>query len=129
MKNYNYIVVGGGPSGIFFSLEIKNRFPNASVLLIEKGNEINKRICPKRKTGVCVGCNPCNITTGFSGSGAFSDGKLTISDHGEIGGFLIDYIGREKYHDLLEYTDSIYLKHGADKKLHGVDNIEDVKNI
>lgn len=129
MKYYDYIVVGGGPSGIFFSLEIKNRFPDASVLLIEKGNEINKRTCPKRKTGVCVGCNPCNITTGFSGSGAFSDGKLTISDHGEIGGFLIDYIGKEKYHDLLEYTDGIYLKHGADKKLHGIDRLEDVKNI
>lgn len=129
IKNYDYIVVGGGPSGIFFSYEIKKRYPEKTVLLIEKGNQIENRVCPKRITGKCVNCKPCNITTGFSGSGAFSDGKLTISDHGEIGGFLINYIGHDKYKELLEYTDDIYLKFGADPKLHGIDKLDDIKNI
>lgn len=129
MNKYDYIVVGGGPSGIFFSYEMKKNHPEKSILLIEKGNKIESRICPKRKTGKCVNCTPCNITTGFSGSGAFSDGKLTISDHGEIGGFLIDYIGKKNYHDLLEYTDNIYLDFGADTKLHGTDNMDAVRDI
>ena len=130
MKNFfDYIVVGGGPSGIFFSYELKKQKPNCSVLLIEKGNAIEKRICPKRKTGVCTKCSPCNITTGFSGSGAFSDGKLSINTHGEIGGELINYIGKDKFKEILEYTDNIYLELGADSKLYGIENMDDIKEI
>lgn len=128
-KFYDYIVVGGGPSGIFFSYELKKIHPNSSILLIEKGNPIEKRICPKRKTGKCSNCIPCNITTGFSGSGAFSDGKLSINTHGEIGGELINYIGKENFKEILEYTDNIYLDLGADTKLYGIEDIEAIKNI
>ena len=36
--------------------------------------------CPKAEIGHCVNCRPtCAITTGFSGAGAFSDGKLSLS--------------------------------------------------
>lgn len=34
----------------------------------------------KNKTGKCVNCKPyCHITTGFSGAGAFSDGKFSLN--------------------------------------------------
>ena len=49
---------------------------SSATLLIEKGQPVQKRSCPKGATGRCVGCKPyCHITTGFSGAGAFSDGN------------------------------------------------------
>jgi len=126
MKNYDVIIVGAGCAGIFTAYEIvKNS--NLKVLMIEKGNSMKKRICPKRKLYKCVNCNPCNITTGFSGAGAFSDGKLTLSP--DVGGTLYEYIGYDKTEELINYVDSIYLSFGADKKIYGNDNIEAIKEI
>jgi len=93
MKKWDYIIVGAGPSGIFAALELKKLDDSCKILMLEKGNPIGKRTCPKRTTGKCVGCNPCNITTGFAGAGAWSDGKLSLSE--EVGGNLPSYIGRE----------------------------------
>ena len=61
MNKYDVIIIGAGPAGIFAALELKKEKPELSILMLEKGNAIEKRICPKRKTGVCVGCKPCNI--------------------------------------------------------------------
>ena len=69
--------------------------------MIEKGKSIEKRKCPKRKTGTCANCQPCALTTGFSGGGSFSDGKLSINQDGEIGGELAQYIGIEKFREIL----------------------------
>ena len=81
------IIVGAGPSGIFAAYQlIKGSVVTPQITIIEKGNDINKRHCPKSKTNKCVNCNPCAITTGFSGAGAFSDGKLSLSP--EVGGDL-----------------------------------------
>ena len=83
---------------------------------------------PKAKTGKCVNCKPdCNITTGFSGAGAFSDGKLSLSC--EVGGNLPDLIGHEFAQQMIEYTDGIYLTFGADKKVEGVGHDEKIKAI
>ena len=92
-EHYDILIVGAGPSGIFTAYEAKKNNPQVRVLMIEKGHSIEKRKCPKRRTGVCADCEPCAITTGFSGSGSFSDGKLSISYDGEVGGELIKYIG------------------------------------
>lgn len=70
---YDVIIIGAGPCGIFTALQLKKNNPSSSILILEKGNTIKKRICPKRKTGICIGCKPCNITTGFAGAGAYSD--------------------------------------------------------
>ena len=52
---------------------------NKNILLIEQGKRVEKRVCPIEQTGKCVKCKPfCNITSGFSGAGAFSDGKLSL---------------------------------------------------
>ena len=103
MNKYDVIIIGAGPAGIFAALELKKEKPELSILMLEKGNAIEKRICPKRKTGVCVGCKPCNITTGFAGAGAYSDGKLSLSP--DVGGELPDYIGYEKTEELIAYVD------------------------
>ena len=73
-----------------------------------------------------MNCKPyCHITTGFSGAGAFSDGKLSLSP--EVGGDLPQLIGEDTVQSLIEYTDSIYLEFGADTRVEGVSEKEAVK--
>ena len=89
---------------------------------------MEKRRCPKSKTKQCVGCKPyCHITTGFSGAGAFSDGKLSLSS--DVGGDLPTLIGEDLAQETINYTDSIYLDFGADTHVEGVSNPEAVKEI
>lgn len=125
---YDVIIVGAGPSGIFTALELVRREPNKKVLIIEKGRRIDKRHCPKEQTKECVSCKPyCHITTGFSGAGAFSDGKLSLSY--EVGGDLPKIIGNDKAQDIINYADEIYLEFGADTKVEGLGNNEEIKDI
>ncbi|RII33839.1 FAD-binding protein [Clostridium chromiireducens] len=126
--NYDVIIVGAGPAGIFTAYELKKQKPQAKILLIESGKSIDKRHCPKDKTKKCVSCKPyCHITTGFSGAGAFSDGKLSLSY--EVGGDLPELAGVELVQEYINYADSIYLDFGADTKVEGVGNNEAVKEI
>ncbi len=122
LAHYDVIIVGSGPSGIFTAYEIRKVQPQTKVLMIEKGHSIEKRKCPKRKTGTCINCQPCAITTGFSGGGSFSDGKLSINADGEIGGDLAQYIGLEKFRETLAYVDRLYVGFGADTRVYGEDN-------
>ena len=73
------------------------------ILIIEKGRPIEKRVCPKRKTKVCVNCTPCSITTGFAGAGAFSDGKLSLSP--DVGGNLPSILGYDEALKLIHVQD------------------------
>ena len=128
MKKYDVVIVGAGPAGIFTAIELLRTGSKAHILMVEKGQPIEKRHCPKEKTKYCVGCKPyCHITTGFSGAGAFSDGKLSLSP--EVGGDLPSLIGEELAVDLIHYADSIYLEFGADEKIEGVSDPEAVKEI
>jgi uncharacterized FAD-dependent dehydrogenase len=89
------------------------------IVIVEKGKPVEKRSCPKTKTKKCLNCKPfCHITTGFSGAGAFSDGKLSLST--EVGGSLPELIGEELAQETIWYTDGIYLEFGADEKIEGV---------
>lgn len=122
------LIIGAGPSGIFTALEMLKNGSKKKIVIVEKGLPVEKRHCPKAKTGKCVNCKPdCNITTGFSGAGAFSDGKLSLSC--EVGGNLPDLIGHEFAQQMIEYTDGIYLSFGADKKVEGVGHDEKIKAI
>ncbi|WP_194192127.1 NAD(P)/FAD-dependent oxidoreductase [Clostridium chrysemydis] len=125
---YEVIIVGAGPAGIFTALEAIKREPNKKILLVEAGRRIDKRSCPKEKTNKCVSCKPyCHITTGFSGAGAFSDGKLSLNY--EVGGDLPELIGGNLVQEYIDYADKIYLEFGADEKVEGVENPEAVKEI
>ena len=125
---YDVIIVGAGPAGIFTALELIKKGSKDKILLLDMGKSIDKRHCPKDKTKVCVNCKPyCHITTGFSGAGAFSDGKLSLSY--EVGGDLPNLIGSDKAQEFIDYTDSIYLDFGADTKVEGVENNEEIKEI
>ena len=122
------VIVGTGPAGIFTAYEMLAKGSKKNIILVEKGQAIENRRCPKERTRQCVGCKPyCHITTGFSGAGAFSDGKLSLSC--EVGGDLPSLITPELAQETIEYCDSIYLDFGADTKVEGVGNSDAVKKI
>lgn len=134
--NYDVIVVGAGPAGIFTCYELMVKKPNLKVLLIDKGNDIYHRHCPiiEKKIEKCPvnregisSCYPaCAITNGFGGAGAFSDGKFNITS--EFGGWLTDYLPAQTVEELIEYVDEINLKHGATNQITDP-YTEDVKEI
>ncbi|GAB6108256.1 NAD(P)/FAD-dependent oxidoreductase [Fusibacter bizertensis] len=125
---YDLIIIGAGPAGIFTAYELLEKGYKGRVVLLEKGVSIDKRHCPKDKTEVCVNCKPyCHITTGFSGAGAFSDGKLSLCT--DVGGDLPELSGAKKVQAFIDYTDEIYLKFGADSKVEGIENNELIKEI
>ena len=122
------VIVGAGPSGILTALEMRKRGSKQKIVIVEKGLAVEQRRCPKSVTGRCVNCKPyCQITTGFSGAGAFSDGKLSLSY--EVGGDLPSLVGEQRAQETIDYTDSIYLEFGADEHIEGVSNNDAVKEI
>ena len=122
------VIVGAGPSGIFTAMEYLRKGGKKHILIVEKGAAIEKRACPKVKTHRCMDCKPyCHITTGFSGAGAFSDGKLSLSC--EVGGDFPSLIGSDAAQALIDYADKIYLEFGADSKIEGISDPVAVKDI
>ena len=115
---YNVAIIGAGPAGIFSALEIVKLRPEWKVILIEKGQKIEKRNCPIRDGAPkCVKCKRCGLLCGWGGAGAFSDGKLTLTP--DVGGHLVDYMSREKVEELIKYADNLYLEHGATDEVFG----------
>ena len=123
MKQYDVIVVGAGPGGIFTAYELMKLKPEYRVAVFEAGNPLEKRKCPidGEKIKSCVHCKTCAIMNGFGGAGAFSDGKYNITN--EFGGSLHEYIGKAKATELMEYVDSINMAYGgAGTKLYSTAN-------
>lgn len=128
MENqFDVIIIGAGPGGIFCAYELLDKKKDLKVLIVEKGRSIEKRQCPKRTTKQCVGCKPCSITTGFAGAGAFSDGKLSLSP--DVGGNLPAILGYDKTLELIQESDNIYLKFGADTSVYGLDRQAQIREI
>ena len=133
-KKYDVIVIGAGPSGIFLAYEFIKKNKDKKILLVEQGKKVENRVCPIERLGECAKCKPlCNITSGFSGAGAFSDGKLSLynpdDDDIHVGGDLHKYIGVDETKKLIDYADKIYLEFGADKHLEGNSHKEEIKKI
>ncbi len=131
---YDAIVIGMGPGAIFFAYEMLQHDKNKKILLIEQGKRVEERNCPIETIGKCIKCKPfCNITSGFSGAGAFSDGKLSLYNKEDkdfyVGGELHKYVGVEKTKKLIDYTDQIYLNFGADPKLEGTGHKKEINEI
>ena len=121
------VIIGAGPSGIFTALGLLAQKPGARIALVDAGLPVEQRKCPKEHVGECVSCDPCCITTGFSGAGAFSDGKLSLS--AEVGGDLPELIGFDVAQAAIGEVDNIYLSFGADEHVEGAGVDEEVKEI
>lgn len=110
---YDVIIIGAGPGGIFSAYELLKKKPDMKVAIFEAGHELNKRHCPidGDKIKNCIKCKSCSIMNGFGGAGAFSDGKYNITN--DFGGTLYEYIGKEKAIELMKYVDKINMSHGG----------------
>lgn len=112
--NYDVIIIGAGPGGIFSAYELMKLKPELKVAVFEAGNRLEKRKCPidGKKVKTCIHCKSCGIMNGFGGAGAFSDGKYNITN--QFGGTLHEYIGKKEAIELMEYVDAINLSHGGE---------------
>ena len=112
--NYDVIIIGAGPGGIFSAYELIKRRPELKIAVFEAGHSLGKRHCPidGEKIKSCIGCKSCSIMSGFGGAGAFSDGKYNITN--DFGGTLFEYIGKKQALELMHYVDSINLAYGGE---------------
>ena len=123
--NYDVLIIGAGPGGIFSAYELVQKKPEWKIAVLEAGNPLDKRKCPidGDKVKSCVGCKTCAIMNGFGGAGAFSDGKYNITN--AFGGTLHEYIGKQKAIELMEYVDGINVSYGGFKtKLYSTTNTQ-----
>ncbi len=113
--NYDVIIIGAGPGGIFTAYELvcKSARP-LKVGVFEMGHPLEKRVCPidGKKVKSCIRCKSCSIMSGFGGAGAFSDGKYNITN--DFGGSLHEYIGKSHALELMRYVDEINLRFGGE---------------
>lgn len=115
--NYDVIIIGAGPGGIFSAYELRDS--GLKVAVFEEGHELSRRKCPIDgvKVKSCINCKTCSIMSGFGGAGAFSDGKYNITN--DFGGSLYEHIGKKTALELMEYVDKINVAHGgANTKLY-----------
>ena len=114
MMNYDVIIIGAGPGGIFSAYELMKLNPDLKIAVFESGYALENRKCPIDgvKVKSCIKCKTCAIMSGFGGAGAFSDGKYNITN--DFGGTLFEYIGRKEAMDLMKYVDDINVSHGGE---------------
>lgn len=112
--NFDVIIVGAGPGGIYSAYELNRLRPELKVAVFEAGHALEKRHCPIDgvKVKTCIGCKSCSIMSGFGGAGAFSDGKYNITN--DFGGTLYEYIGKQQAIDLMKYVDEINMQYGGE---------------
>ena len=110
---YDVIILGTGEAGIFAAYEMAEQCPKARVLVLDQGPDIYHRSCPivAGKVKACIHCKVCDTMCGFGGAGAFSDGKYNFTT--AFGGWLTDFMPEKEVMELIDYVDSLNVKHGA----------------
>ncbi|MCK4734838.1 MAG: hypothetical protein KAT65_20455 [Methanophagales archaeon] len=96
-KRFDLVIIGAGPGGLFAAYKIIENIKNIRILVLDKGKEPSKRICPAIDN-VCENCKVCNLISGGGGAGLFSDGKLTLDL--SVGGYLKKFIPHERRTEL-----------------------------
>ena len=114
VMDYDVIIIGAGPGGIFSAYELTRLSPERKIAVIEAGHALDRRRCPidGDKVKSCIGCKSCSIMSGFGGAGAFSDGKYNITN--DFGGTLYEYIGKARALELMRYVDEINMRYGGE---------------
>lgn len=114
-NQFDVIIIGAGPGGIFSAYELMQKKPELKVAVFESGYSLEKRHCPIDgvKVKSCIKCPTCAIMNGFGGAGAFSDGKYNITN--DFGGTLYEYIGKSEAINLMKYVDEINVSHGGEE--------------
>lgn len=115
-QHFNTIIIGCGEAGLYAAYELLQTAPEMSILILEKGKDINNRKCPivEGKVKECINCDTCSIMNGFGGAGAFSDGKFNFTT--DFGGWLTDFMDEKEVMDLIEHVDGINVSFGATKE-------------
>ena len=67
-KDFDIIIIGAGPGGIFSAYELMKLNPDLKVAVFEAGHALDKRHCPidGDKIKSCINCKSCSIMSGFS---------------------------------------------------------------
>jgi uncharacterized protein len=123
---YDVIIVGGGPAGLFAAYHLIEH-SRLNVLLIEKGKSPLKRKCPNHNLQKCVQCDPCNILSGVGGAGLYSDGKLNfIPRLGKTD--LTQFMSLNSAQTLIDETEEIFTKFKMDGHVFPT-NLSEAKQI
>ena len=117
MKNYDVVIVGAGPAGLFTAYELISKNKNIKICLIDQGKKAEHRTCPMKEGHKCANCNPCQILSGFGGAGTFSDGKLNfIPKLGKSD--LFKYMSESEAYKIIDDAEEIFNKFGMDAEVY-----------
>ena len=76
---YDVIIIGAGPGGIFSAYELSKLCPEKRIAVFEEGQPLEKRRCPIDGKTVkhCVGCPTCAIITASAARARFPTENIT----------------------------------------------------
>ncbi|MCK5647183.1 MAG: FAD-binding protein [Anaerolineales bacterium] len=99
-KNYDVVIVGAGPAGIFACFELLNDDPKTKIALIDMGPRLEERKANQ-------------VMSGFGGAGSFSDGKLHYTpklSHERA----LHLISENEYRKILDSIEALFKQYGVD---------------
>ena len=124
-KSYDVVIIGGGIGGLMAAYRLRRNRPELKIAITERGNAIEKRVCPAGGNQTCAHCNTCSITSGFAGAGAFSDGKFNLGT--AYGGTLGEELGDDRANAYIREVDEVlneYCTSGVPRVYHSNDELK-----